>query len=118
MILLRRGFARLLHHPAEIVEAEAGGSLPGNGFVLPLIDLRTPILGVFIAGREGQSLVEIGFSLPEIFKLKVSPTASCIGLLVSRILGGQLGWLFRLPDLDFLFLCTETDAIPGSPDAP
>jgi hypothetical protein len=42
MILLGRGFARLLHHATEIVEAEPGGSLLGNGLVLPLIDLRAP----------------------------------------------------------------------------
>src|SRR5947208_8156033 len=80
MILLRRSFARLLHYAAEIIEAERGGSLLGNGFVLPLINLLAPLLRVLIAGREGQSLVEINFSLLEVFKLKVSPPASCIGL--------------------------------------
>src|SRR5215470_17911600 len=76
MILLRRGFARWLHHAAEIVEAEPGGSLLGNGLVLPLIDFRAPALGISIAGRELERLIEVGFGVGEFIQAKEGP-ASC-----------------------------------------
>src|SRR5215467_10255584 len=85
MILLRRGFARLLHHAAEIVEAEPGGSLLGNGLVLPLIDFRAPALGIGIAGRELERLIEVGFGVGEFIQAKEGPASPRIGLGVVRI---------------------------------
>jgi hypothetical protein len=85
MILLRRGFARLLHHAAEIVVAEPGGSLLGNGLVLPLIDFRAPALGIGIAGRELERLIEVGFGVGEFIQAKEGPASTRIGLEVVRI---------------------------------
>src|SRR5215472_10398749 len=82
MILLRRGFARLLHHAAEIVEAEPGGSLLGNGLVLPLIDFRAPALGIGIAGRELERLIEVGFGVGEFIQAEEGPASPRIGLPV------------------------------------
>src|SRR5262249_50285558 len=84
MILLRRGFARLLHYAAEIVEAEPGGSLLGNGLVLPLIDLRAPALGIVIAGREPERLIEVGFGVGEFIQAKEGPASPPLGLRVVR----------------------------------
>jgi hypothetical protein len=85
MILLRRGFARLLYHAAEIVEAEPGGSLLGSGLVLPLIDFRAPALGIGIAWRALQCLIEVGFGVGEFIQAQEGPASPRIGLGGVRI---------------------------------
>jgi hypothetical protein len=101
MILLRRGFARLLHHAAVIIEAKADRPLAGSGLVLPLIDFRAPALGIVIARRKLERLIEVRFGLGKFIQAKESPTSPRIGWGVVRIdlnraiVIGDRAWLLQ-----------------------
>jgi hypothetical protein len=62
-----------------------GGSLLGNGLVLPLIDFRAPALGIGIAGRELERLIEVGFGVGKFIQAKEGPASPRIGWGVGRI---------------------------------